>query len=1062
MYHIKSKRDPDRRAAVCRRGAAAAVIAALLLLSTVFYSFPAYAADTGDGRAVCIAELDGGADAAADAAALKSAISRLCPDAVFLYDYEFALDGFSFTVPAGDVCKLTGFNGALIYEANSYGSPEPLDASSTALIGLETETLEHYRGEGMVIAVIDVGFDLDHELFSLDDESTAEITEAEVAAAAKRGLSVSNWLAYEKTSPYVSAKIPFAYDYYYQTTAFTSTSDHGNHVAAIAAGNDSGATDPNAADGVASEAQLLLMNVGDGNGENINDANIYAALEDAIRLGADVINISLGRTAGFGNTDMSGEGYARVIKRAYELGIDVVCAAGNESKLGVGSNLDDKYGISLPLASDPDYSVISDPSTFPYSVSAAASVNSNYVVKDYITTEDGAIILYSAPENSDFTAVFGGKTLEYAVIPGLGEAGDYAGIDVAGRIALIKRGTLTFAEKVKNAAAAGAAGALIYDNTDSSELINMAVDDGSIPCAAIFKSDGEALAIASNATASNAVTMTKKITVVTGSGRLFAAPGAGEMADYSSWGVTTDLRLKPDVTAPGSYIYSAIYDGYATMSGTSMAAPHITGALAVIKQYIKTIDTSAMSEAERLGLARALLMSTAAPIYSENAGADYSPRLQGAGLVDLDAAVTAKAYAYSPSTLEAKLELGDKLGDTYKLIFTVKNISDRALDYYVEATVMTDGYEYIEYGDGGDWFVTGDATALDSASVKLEGGRGAELNAYSDGFKRVENIRIQAGETKTFTLDVALDGSESAALDEIFTSGWYMDGFVKLIARNEGNSDLSIPYMGFRGDWSAVDAFDEGGEFYSDQLCTGVISEDSILLYELGINILGEGEVRSGDRYIISINGDDCYDFIGIRLSLLRNCAGGKCCVTDKDGNVVYQSEDLGLLQKAYYDDGESLLAVSYMNLLWDGSSDDNSRYKYPDGEYTLTVTVWPDGGGEAQTRAFDFTVDTVKPQLGQYFFNEKDGRIYLHVTASDNTYLAALSVYEAAALHEDAGSDVLDEMCVYEADEDSSQVEEVFDVTDCINGGGWLYIELLDYAFNTVTYRIPVSVNHG
>ena len=62
-----------------------------------------------------------------------------------------------------------------------------------------------------------------------------------------------------------------------------------NHVAAIAAGNAAKSTDPYAVDGIAPEAQLLLMNVGDINGNDLSDANIYAALEDAISLGADVI-----------------------------------------------------------------------------------------------------------------------------------------------------------------------------------------------------------------------------------------------------------------------------------------------------------------------------------------------------------------------------------------------------------------------------------------------------------------------------------------------------------------------------------------------------------------------------------------------------------------------------------------------------------------------------------------------------------------------------------------------------------------------------------------------------
>ena len=111
-------------------------------------------------------------------------------------------------------------------------------------------------------------------------------------------------------------------------------------------------------------------------------------------------------------------------------------------------------------------------------------------------------------------------------------------------------------------------------------------------------------------------------------------------------------------------------------------------------------------------------MSTASPIYEEESGTYLSPRLQGAGLMNLARAALTGAYAYNPETYEAKLELGDRLDDKFSLTFAVKNMTDRALTYYVEATVTTDAVEYIEYGDGGSWFVTGKPQALENAPDK--------------------------------------------------------------------------------------------------------------------------------------------------------------------------------------------------------------------------------------------------------------------------------------------------------------------------------------------------------
>lgn len=1042
MNITKAKYNPGCAAARLR-GFAAALLAALLIFS--FFTVSAGAKDDiGTERVTCFARLD----TDGNAEALWQAIKKLCPDAVFLYEYKIALDGFSFTVKRSSLYKLTSFDAAEFWLAKTYGAPEPADKFSSAVIGADTKTLAKYRGEGMVIAIIDVGFNVEHEMFTLTDESKVKITRETVEIAIDKGLAVSNWVSYENSSPYVNAKIPFAYNYYNQTVHFTSNADHGNHVAAIAAGNAAKSTDPYAVDGIAPEAQLLLMNVGDINGNDLSDANIYAALEDAISLGADVINISMGRTAGFGTTDPGDEGYARILARAYELGIDVVCSAGNESMLGAGSNIDARYGISRPLASTPDYSVISDPGCFPYALSVAASVNSEYVLENYIEASDGTKILYNAPPNSDFSEKLGGKTFEYAVIPGFGDKSDYNGIDVSGRVALISRGTLTFAEKVKNAEDAGAVGAIIYDNTASSELVTMAVSDGSIPSAFIAHADGARLANSDE----------RVIRVVTDEPTTAPAPDAGKIASYSSWGVSSDLRLKPDVTAPGSYIYSALSSGYGTMSGTSMAAPHVSGALAIIKQYLKTLDTSYLTEDERLALPRALLMSTASPIYEEESGTYLSPRLQGAGLMNLARAALTGAYAYNPETYEAKLELGDRLDDKFSLTFAVKNMTDRALTYYVEATVTTDAVEYIEYGDGGSWFVTGKPQALENARIRLDGGRGIELNTAAADYRRAETIQIPAGETAVFTLNVELDGKEKAALDEIFISGWYIDGFIRLTAQSAGEPDLSLPYMGFMGDWSAIGAFDVSGEFYSDLLCTGIFS-GLFTLHDLGTSPLIGGEEQNSDRYIISFNGDDMFDFVGVKLNLLRNCKNVKYTITDAGGEIVAEGK-LGNLQKAFYDSDLSILQSSYFNIIWDGTADDNARYRYPDGEYTLTIEATTEGGGK-QVREFTFVSDTVKPTLEKYTFIERDDRTYLCITASDNTYLASVCVYEAAATKE-GNEGALNQARAYDVYTDSSRVTEEFDVTDYIKDNTWLYVEIADYAFNVITYRIPTAEYEG
>lgn len=61
------------------------------------------------------------------------------------------------------------------------------------------------------------------------------------------------------------------------------------------------------------------------------------------------------------------------------------------------------------------------------------------------------------------------------------------------------------------------------------------------------------------------------------------------MSDFTSWGTSPDLRFKPEVTAPGGQIYSTVNDNrYESMSGTSMAAPHAAGGVALVVQYLKS------------------------------------------------------------------------------------------------------------------------------------------------------------------------------------------------------------------------------------------------------------------------------------------------------------------------------------------------------------------------------------------------------------------------------------------------------------------------------------------
>ena len=156
-----------------------------------------------------------------------------------------------------------------------------------------------------------------------------------------------------------------------------------------------------------------------------------------------------------------------------------------------------------------------------------------------------------------------------------------------------------------------------------------------------------------------------------------------KMSDFTSYGPVSNLSFKPDITAPGGNIWSTQNNnGYTNMSGTSMASPFIAGSQALLKQalnnknnpfyaYYKQLKGTALTD-----FLKTVEMNTAQPINDINYNnVIVSPRRQGAGLVDVKAAID--ALEKNPSTVVAEngypaVELKDftSTDKTFKLTFT--------------------------------------------------------------------------------------------------------------------------------------------------------------------------------------------------------------------------------------------------------------------------------------------------------------------------------------------------------------------------------------------------------
>lgn len=349
--------------------------------------------------------------------------------------YTTLLNGFSATVTYGQYKALKELDCVESVFLSPTFSLLPDTANSTRMIGGGLANETGFTGEGMLIAILDTGVDMDHQIFSKAPASPA-LTQDDVkgllsqydfqAEGFVKGLSVS--------SVYKSAKFPFQFDYGDKDTdgAPGTKSSHGTHVASTAAG----CTGINAdVQGVAPDAQIANMNVFNSSG-SASYADILSALEDCMLLGVDVANLSLGSDAGYidyENPDEFTESLLNVFKRAGESGMSLAVAAGNAYSAAYG----DAFG-NKALASNPDYGLISEPSTYGESMSVAAVSNSKvkspYITvggRDFAYQDSGTI---STDENAKIFRELAKKgELEYAVVPGYGTEDDYEGIDEIGR-----------------------------------------------------------------------------------------------------------------------------------------------------------------------------------------------------------------------------------------------------------------------------------------------------------------------------------------------------------------------------------------------------------------------------------------------------------------------------------------------------------------------------------------------------------------------------------------------------------------------------------------------------
>ena len=981
-----------------RDGAAASLPAGDIdtaLTSKSGQSAPASSAGDEDPVRVVgvIVQLEDGASREGAISEIKRAVAAQFPGASAQVEREYdnVLTGFALKAPAGAldaIRRAPGVRAAFLereghvndgatldaeggLEASQNGGQDP--ANLSAQLMMRTDQVAQ-KGEGKVIAVIDTGVDTTHQAFTGALAGTPALTPQKVAA-------LSSQLGEGKTGVYISQKFPFAYDYADGDNDASpregGSGFHGTHVAGIAAGNADKII------GTAPDAQVIVAKVTRSEDDALLDSALLASLDDMLILHPDVINLSLGWTAGMDNE--ADTVYATVYKKLQDAGITVNAAAGNAFSTGYGNN----SGKGLPYASDPDSSVIDEPATYS-SVVAVASVE-NALIRNAFTV-NGKDIGYqrSRGMNGEKVAYFSdlpAGTYEY-VDAGFASEEDVAALKekypdgLAGKIALVSRGKMTYQKKVENLYDLHPAGILVYNNVSVGSLIIMNLTTQDMPAAFISQADGQAMLDAPEHTLSIA------------EGQVLPQSSIYEASEFSSWGVSPDLRLKPEIAAPGGNVFSSIPNGaYEQTSGTSMATPQMAGISAIVLQRVQSDPLFAsMSARQQADVVQNLIMGTARPLTdaAQTTGALYSPRQQGAGLVDALAATTSSVYPTvvgAPEQSRPKADLGDGTKG-WHFDVTLHNLSGVPATYELSSQALSeivDGGFFTEHSS--DWRGHGvEITYSGAASASAEGA----------------TVTVPASGEATVGIDIA-PGSEFASyVADNTPNGTFLDGFVRFASKTDGQPDLAVPYLGFYGDWGKAPIFDAlasvgGAHTRASDIVNGQTGAS------LGYNPLVKVADRTGDpnpqRYVISRStASGAPTILEPRTGTLRSVHSLTSTYTNEAGEMVFSVTNHQNWKSVYLTSTEE---NTWVEAYHESTAFDANAEKFaqmPDGMYTLQIAASNDGPSSArQSISYNFRLDTKAPVISDLVYSGKDEGFVVTFDVTDDSPLAAIDLHDPA-----------------------------------------------------------------
>ncbi len=486
---------------------------------------------------------------------------------------------------------------------------------------------------------------------------------------------------------------------------------------------------------------------------------------------------------------------------------------------------------------------------------------------------------------------------------------------------------------------------------------------------------------------------------------------AGKISTYSSWGVNETLELKPEISAPGDEIYSSILnDSYGSDSGTSMASPHIAGVYALMYEFFDK-NYPDMAATERTQKIENMLMSTANIVVQNDDGeTPYSPRVQGAGLVNTAAAMNTPAILVGNErdSYKSKISLGE-ISDTFTISFDIQNLTDNPIEYKLSLELMIDSSD-------GEYF--------DGNSKRL---------SYST---EMPSTVTTTGSTTSVSFSVTPNTDELASQKAIFENGFFIDGFVRLINQtNEQSPELSIPFTGFYGDWTAPSTldstmYDQGGSsLYVNGKCQGTVAITS-----LGNNPIPIGAINNvydKNRIAISPNGDGLCEYIGIGAYHLRTINERTISLLNSSGDIVLSGNSNNIVPK--FTNSSITFTAEYMQGL-------------AEGEYTLKYqTRLNYENAEVDELTLPVVVDKQCPEFVDIDLSDlSENKKLLTIKAYDNHQIDYIlftldgKLYDVYHVPTDIGKVSVTEFQIPDDIKDSLKI----DVVDCARNGTSVYLK--------------------